>query len=125
MSDLEDKGGPPAGAADEDLANSDTLAAAEQQRPVPTEVGGFAQLAGDPEGSGGQTPTTGPHRRVTGRQPLAGRTIADGRYTFVERLGKGGMSEVYSARHELLHKTVAIKVLREELAGSRQALERF
>jgi serine/threonine protein kinase len=56
--------------------------------------------------------------------PLIGRTVA-GRYTILELLGKGGMSRVYVARHELLKKTMALKVLKEELTGSKDARERF
>ncbi len=53
-----------------------------------------------------------------------GQTLA-GRYTLLDRLGRGGMSEVYLARHELLKKTVAVKVLRPDIAVTKQALSRF
>lgn len=58
------------------------------------------------------------------RDTMIGLKI-EGRYTILEKLGQGGMSEVFIARHELLRKKVALKVLREDLAMSQSALERF
>jgi tRNA A-37 threonylcarbamoyl transferase component Bud32 len=55
---------------------------------------------------------------------LVGKSIA-GRYTVLEPLGSGGMSVVYVARHELLKKIVAIKLLREEIAANKTSLSRF
>ena len=44
-----------------------------------------------------------------------GRTIA-ARYRLIRRLGSGGMSVVYLARHELISRLSAIKILRPELS---------
>ncbi len=47
--------------------------------------------------------------------PLLGRTLA-GRYRLIARLGSGGMSAVYLARHVLIDRLSAIKVLHDDLA---------
>jgi len=57
-------------------------------------------------------------------QDLTGQSLA-GRYTVLEKLGSGGMSVVYLARHELLKKLVAVKVLRAEQALRKDAKARF
>ena len=48
-----------------------------------------------------------------------------GPYEVQERLGKGGMGEVYRARDSRLERDVAIKVLPEQLAQDPHALARF
>jgi DNA-binding NtrC family response regulator len=54
-----------------------------------------------------------------------GRSL--GRYRLQERLGKGGMGEVWKARHELLPHPIAIKIISPELvsANPHRAKERF
>ena len=52
------------------------------------------------------------------------RLLAD-RYRLDRRLGGGGMGTVYEATDTALERRVAIKVLREELAASDSATERF
>ena len=47
------------------------------------------------------------------------------RYQIMKRLGEGGMADVYLAYDELLHREVAIKVLRGNLALDPIALLRF
>jgi serine/threonine protein kinase/tetratricopeptide (TPR) repeat protein len=54
---------------------------------------------------------------------LHGRTL--GRYRIVERIGAGGMGEVYRARDERLDRDVAIKVLPEAVANDPERLKRF
>jgi serine/threonine-protein kinase len=54
---------------------------------------------------------------------LEGRTL--GHYRIVERLGAGGMGEVYRAHDERLDRDVAIKVLPEEVAGDPDRMRRF
>jgi serine/threonine-protein kinase len=65
---------------------------------------------------------------VTPRTPKVdnhvGKTI-DGRYIVERVLGEGGMGVVYAARHKVINKRVAIKVLRGEMATDHEANERF
>jgi serine/threonine-protein kinase len=56
--------------------------------------------------------------------PLIGCLIDD-RYFVTGRLGVGAMGLVYDAVHVVLEQSVALKVLRPELAAERQATKRF
>jgi serine/threonine-protein kinase len=56
--------------------------------------------------------------------PLIGSTI-DGRYIIEALLGEGGMGFVYAARHAIIDKRVAIKVLRKEAAADEASAQRF
>ena len=53
-----------------------------------------------------------------------GRTIA-ARYRLVKKLGSGGMSLVYLARHELIARLSALKIMRPELSQVPEHRERF
>ena len=55
---------------------------------------------------------------------LIGRIVA-GRYEVRKVLGRGGMGIVYEGRHVTVGRTVAIKVLRQDLARSTEAVQRF
>jgi serine/threonine-protein kinase len=55
---------------------------------------------------------------------LIGRTIG-GRYRLIQRLGTGGMSSVYLARHVLIDRLMAIKTLRRDLATDPVQRDRF
>lgn len=57
------------------------------------------------------------------RQVHATRRI--GQYSLRERLGSGGMGEVYFAEHQLLRRPAAIKLVRPDRAGDTKALRRF
>ena len=51
-----------------------------------------------------------------------------GHYRLMEKIGEGGMGEVWRARHQLLARPCAIKLIRAELLGQSQherAIERF
>jgi serine/threonine-protein kinase len=58
------------------------------------------------------------------KERFLGRTIA-ARYRLIRRLGSGGMSVVYLARHELISRLSAIKILRPELSLIAEHRERF
>ncbi|HEX3744689.1 MAG TPA: protein kinase [Bryobacteraceae bacterium] len=65
-----------------------------------------------------------PQREV----PSAGRLTPGerlGHYEIVERIGAGGMGEVYRAHDSQLHRDVAIKVLPGAIAGDAQYMARF
>jgi WD40 repeat protein/serine/threonine protein kinase len=48
-----------------------------------------------------------------------------GSYLLLERLGEGGMGQVFKARHQLLDRVVALKVIRPEHLGDANAVRRF
>jgi tRNA A-37 threonylcarbamoyl transferase component Bud32 len=54
----------------------------------------------------------------------AGMTL-DGRYRIETILGEGGMGIVYLARHKVIDKRVAIKILRPDFARQKEITERF
>jgi serine/threonine-protein kinase len=56
--------------------------------------------------------------------PLVGSVLAD-RYRIERRLGEGGMGVVYLARHVILEKIVALKILHHEYARRRELVDRF
>ncbi|MGW2370819.1 protein kinase domain-containing protein [Kitasatospora sp. NPDC001683] len=64
----------------------------------------------------------GPHTPGRG-VPLG--TVGDGRYRLTHRLGRGGMAEVFAAEDVRLGRTVAVKLLRGELAQDDVARLRF
>ncbi len=58
------------------------------------------------------------------RLPLLGKTLA-GRYVIEDLLGEGGMSTVYRARHKLVDRPCAVKVMSPTLATDANVRERF
>ena len=46
-------------------------------------------------------------------------------YKITDRIGKGGMGEVYAAEDSKLHRKVALKVLPQDLAGDSERRARF
>ena len=60
----------------------------------------------------------------TQKDPLIGLTL-DEKYHLEERLGEGGMGTVYRARHLLMDRPVAIKVLHPQFVDNEAARSRF
>jgi len=53
-------------------------------------------------------------RRRKGHDPLIGKVVA-GRYRLESRIGEGGMGLVYRARHVLIDRVIALKLIRPDL----------
>jgi tRNA A-37 threonylcarbamoyl transferase component Bud32/predicted nucleic acid-binding Zn-ribbon protein len=58
------------------------------------------------------------------QDPVIGTTIA-GRYLIEEAIGEGGMATVYAARHRLVDRPCAVKVMNPSLAKNEVIRERF
>ena len=52
-------------------------------------------------------------------------SILDGKYQILDRLGRGGMGEVYKVQHLHLHEPRVVKILRQDLANDAQLAQRF
>jgi WD40 repeat protein/serine/threonine protein kinase len=60
-------------------------------------------------------------------QLFQGRTseLMLGPYLLLERLGEGGMGQVFKARHQLMNRLVALKLIRKERLSAPNAVRRF
>jgi len=56
--------------------------------------------------------------------PLVG-DVVDGRYEIISRAGRGGMATVYQAKDRRLDRTVAVKIMRDDLDDDPEYAKRF
>ncbi|MBN2409766.1 MAG: protein kinase, partial [Candidatus Aminicenantes bacterium] len=56
---------------------------------------------------------------------LAPGSIFAERYLIIDTLGKGGMGKVYKALDQEINESVALKLIKPEIAADREAIERF
>lgn len=68
-----------------------------------------------------------PHcsERVTNFQRTYATRLLDGKYQIIDRLGVGGMGEIFKVRHIHLNELRVIKIMRPNVASDDQALQRF
>jgi len=51
--------------------------------------------------------------------------LIGGRYVVLEKIGTGGMSDVYRAKDQKLNRFVAVKVLKQEFSENRNFVSKF
>jgi serine/threonine-protein kinase len=68
-----------------------------------------------------------PHcgEKVTLFQKTYASRLLDGKYQIIDRLGVGGMGEIFKVRHIHLNELRVIKIMRPNIAQDDQALQRF
>ena len=54
-----------------------------------------------------------------------GMYISDDRYEIIEKIGSGGMADVYKAKCHRLNRYVAIKILKQEYSGDKNFITKF
>lgn len=68
-----------------------------------------------------------PHcgEKITLFQKTYASRLIDGKYQIIDRLGVGGMGEIFKVRHIHLHELRVIKIMRPNVAHDDQGLQRF
>ena len=59
------------------------------------------------------------------KDPFIGRTILDGQFRIVQKIGTGGMGSVYKADQPAMNRMVAIKILHPKLVNRKDLTSRF
>jgi len=59
------------------------------------------------------------------QRPTEGQPETLGEYTLLERIGAGGMGQVYKAMHRRMDRVVAVKILPKDAVASPDAVQRF
>jgi len=77
-----------------------------------------------PEGKDPVPEAAAPPAEALRTDPLVGSVLAD-RYEIVRRIGEGGMGAVYEARHTVIGKRVAVKVLLEKFLEKPELVARL
>src|ERR1700686_5363725 len=96
----------------------------------PGQISEARSLAGsdtDPKGLAGQLIHRGWLTPFQVNRVLQGRgeSLVLGHYVLLDRLGQGGMGEVFRARHALMDRIVALKVIRGDHLDKPDCLARF
>ncbi len=66
-----------------------------------------------------------PASTAAGVQKDKGQSALDGRYENREKIGAGGMGAIFKARDRILGRTVALKVIRDDVGSDTEAIHRF
>jgi serine/threonine protein kinase len=72
-----------------------------------------------------KTPLSKIETILESKQTLAVGTTFAGRYQIIEKLGKGGMGEVYKVLDKEIKENIALKLLNPEVATDKATVERF
>src|SRR5262245_53014579 len=108
----------------ETLESGRAVAVGASPTPSPVRVKKTGEGPGGATASGATVPGVAPSKVEASSDTLVGVHLA-GRYEVTRKVGEGGMGAVYEARHSLIGKRVAIKVLLEKYAEKPDVVARL